>query len=248
IMEPEALSVDATTEAAVCFGDASGSIAVTVIGGTAAYTYSIGGASQSGNTFNAVEAGDYTVTVVDANLCSASVDVTVDGAASALAVSVDGFGGQDADGGFINITVTGGGTPYTFDWTGSNGFDSSNEDVSGLNAGTYNVIVTDAYGCEVELSSDITITGVGELINGVSLTMTPNPTRGKVALNFSGLNGDKLSYTIMDTQGRVVVSKELGNLNGVRVENIDLTAVAAGVYYVNVRIDESTEVLKLIKQ
>lgn len=248
ITEPAALEVSATTEAAICFGDASGSISVVAAGGTADYSYSIGGASQASSEFNAVEAGDYTVTVVDANLCTASVDVTVAGAASELAVTVDGFGGQDADGGFINITVTGGGTPYTFDWTGSNGFDSSDEDVDGLTAGTYNVTVTDAYGCEVELSSDITITGVGELINGVSLTMTPNPTRGKVALNFSGLNGDKLSYTIMDTQGRVVVSKELGNLNGVRVENIDMTDVAAGVYYVNVRIDESTEVLKLIKQ
>jgi hypothetical protein len=248
IFEPSAVEATVATTDVDCFGDATGSIVINATGGTEPFSYNIGGFSQPSNTFNGVEAGSYTVTVTDNNGCEYSENVTISGPASALSVVVDGFGGQDADGGFINVTATGGTPSYGYDWTGTGGFTSPNEDLTGLSAGTYSLTVTDANGCEASITSDVIITGVGELSNQIALSLNPNPTRENVVLTLSGLTGDKLSYNVVDTQGRTVVSKELGNVNGVRIETIDLSNVAAGVYYVNVTIDGNVSIMKLIKQ
>lgn len=59
------------------------------------------------------------------------------------------FGSDD---GSINITVSGGipfttGKPYTFSWTGPNGFTSADEDISGLKPGSYNLVINDNGNC-----------------------------------------------------------------------------------------------------
>jgi gliding motility-associated-like protein len=52
------------------------------------------------------------------------------------------FGATD---GFIDLTVTGGSETYTYVWSGSNGFSATTEDLNGIPAGTYSVIVSDGF-------------------------------------------------------------------------------------------------------
>ncbi|PHS05549.1 MAG: hypothetical protein COA88_12260, partial [Kordia sp.] len=49
--------------------------------------------------------------------------------------------------GDINVTVTNGVSPYTYSWTGPYSYTANTEDISGLTAGTYNLVVTDANSC-----------------------------------------------------------------------------------------------------
>jgi hypothetical protein len=49
--------------------------------------------------------------------------------------------------------VVGGTAPYNYAWAGPNGFISSNKDLVGIAAGTYNLAVTDISGCSKTLSA-----------------------------------------------------------------------------------------------
>ena len=159
IAEPTALTATAVQTNVACFGDATGTVTATAAGGTAPYTYSLnGGNYQSSNVFAALVAGTYTVTVKDANNCTVSATaVTVTEPAAALTAGDDGISDASCSNildGAIPITASGGTAPYTYAWTGPNGFTSSLEDhLFNLAAGTYSVTVTDVNTCQFMLSN-----------------------------------------------------------------------------------------------
>lgn len=84
----------------------------------------------------------------------------------AITASVDEASCEDASDGAIDINVSGGTAPYTYNW--SNG--ATSEDLNGVAAGTYVVTVTDANGC----TQDASIT-IGVSVNPVSVAATVTP-------------------------------------------------------------------------
>ncbi|WP_073000760.1 HYR domain-containing protein [Mariniphaga anaerophila] len=58
--------------------------------------------------------------------------------------------------GEIDLTVSGGAGALTYSWSGPGGFSSSIEDITGLDAGTYSITVSDEAGCEETNSFAIT--------------------------------------------------------------------------------------------
>ena len=155
LSEPSPLTIDlVSTEGVDCNGDNSGEITVVANGGTQPYAnYTITGATSSNNNngvFANLPAGNYVVAVEDANNCTKTINETVTSPSPLsnpiLAVTNPScFGSSD---GSIDLTVTGGTLPYTFDW--SNGENS--EDVGFLSSGLITVTVTDENDCEVSAS------------------------------------------------------------------------------------------------
>ena len=152
----------------LCFGNSTGSISVTASGGTAPYSYSWTGPNgYASNTEDPIGlfAGAYSLTVTDANGstggCLASLTVSLVEPANPVVAVLDGqqnvlcFGNSD---GAITISVSGGTAPYTYGWSGPGGFVSNNEDVSGLIAGNYSLIVTDANGAVGSCASSLNVT------------------------------------------------------------------------------------------
>ena len=96
----------------------------------------------------------YTVTITDRNGCTASdqITITVMPPIMLATTPVVYAGGYNitcngASDGAIDLDITGGEAPYAIAWSGPAGYTADTEDISGLFAGTYTVIVTDANNC-----------------------------------------------------------------------------------------------------
>lgn len=59
------------------------------------------------------------------------------------------------DDGVLELIVTGTGEPFTFDWTGPDGFISNIQKPNVLDSGEYSVTVTDVFGCIAECSTNV---------------------------------------------------------------------------------------------
>lgn len=212
ISQPSAISASASGNDVSCYGQNNGSASVSVSGGTSPYSYSWSNGG-SGSTVTGLTAGTYSVTVTDANGCSANDAVTVAQpsllSSSALASDASCNGGSD---GTVDLSVSGGTAPYTYNW--SNG--ASSQDLTDVPAGAYSVVVYDANGC-----SDIALASVSEP-SAIALTTSStdascgSATDGSIDLTVSGGNAP-FSYSWS---------------NGATTE--DLSSVAAGTYSVTV--------------
>src|SRR5690606_37421650 len=127
INEPDELLATAAAMDITCNGSADGQIEVTVAGGTEGYEYSLnGGAFQTGNLFENLAAGAYTITVRDANGCTATATATIDepAALTAAITSADATCNGAADG-TITVVAGGGTADYEYSLDGTN-FQSNN--------------------------------------------------------------------------------------------------------------------------
>src|SRR5690606_26821506 len=117
---PDALVVNAVSTDATCHGSADGSITVTAQDGTPGYEYSLDGTTfQANNIFEGLAAGDYTITVRDANGCTETASITINEPdellATAAAVDITCHGSAD---GQVEVTVTGGTAGYEYSLDG----------------------------------------------------------------------------------------------------------------------------------
>ncbi len=133
-----------------CNGGSNGSVLLSVTGGTSPFTYLwSNGATTS--SFSDVPAGDYSVTVTDANGCTATANASVtEPQALSLEETHEGTTCNEANG-LIDLSVTGGTAPYTYLWSN----DAVTEDLTGISSGTYTVVVIDANGCSASIGVNI---------------------------------------------------------------------------------------------
>ncbi|KGK29306.1 T9SS type A sorting domain-containing protein [Cellulophaga sp. E6(2014)] len=154
ITEPEELVATLNNKVDVlCSGEATGSIDVAIIGGTAPYTYYWNNTLSTQN-LDALPAGDYYFDVIDANGCSDQLEITIEAPLNPLSIStesvVDASEYQSTDGS-ISIELTGGAPAYAIVWTkvSDNTFISAENSINNLTAGDYQVLVTDTNGCSL---------------------------------------------------------------------------------------------------
>ena len=156
ITQPAILSLSTTKTDVKCNSGNDGAINLTVGGGTTPYSYLWDDALNSTNEdLSNLSIGIYTVTVTDANLCTSNISTTITEPsiinASIIVTNVSCNGGATGE---VNLTVSGGITPYTFKWDDQG--NSTIEDLVGLTIGTYSVTVTDANSCTAMASASIT--------------------------------------------------------------------------------------------
>ena len=161
ILQPDTLQASAMVDSVDCFGNNSGSVIVTPEGGTAPYTYTFDPGVIAGPIEGqAIELlqGSYNYTVTDANDCTVSGSFDVE-EPEMLVVEITANPALCADStsGSATTIVTGGIEEYAFIWLDENSSLLGNEEQQDeLGAGTYTLSVTDANGCPVVQTFDIT--------------------------------------------------------------------------------------------
>ncbi len=144
LTEPQQLTLSLQTTNVSCFGYNNGDILTSVDGGTQPVSYQWSTSLPS----NALTAGNYSVTVTDANNCSAFATDTVTQPSAALTATVttthiNCFGDST---GTATVLPTGGSPLYTYIWN-TNPFQTSDQAIN-LKAGLYRVTVIDYNLCQ----------------------------------------------------------------------------------------------------
>jgi gliding motility-associated-like protein len=208
----------------LCFGSSTGSITATGLFGTPPYEYSLnGGPYQSSGTFSSLVAGPYTVTVRDALPSTFNMAITITQPAAPLTVATTQTNVlcNGAKTGTATATPAGGTSPYTYSWNTTPVQTAAT--ATGLDGGSYTVIVTDANGCTQNASVTIsqpaalsvTTTQTNVLCNGQSNgTATAVPAGGTGPYSYSwntlpvqttatatGLAAGSYTVTVTDANG-----------------------------------------------
>jgi hypothetical protein len=174
--------------------------------------------------------------------CSFSVTVTPPVIFGNTSITNDHNGlGQGA----IDINFTGGVAPYQFSWELGDVVIATTEDISGLVHGNYDLVVTDAQGCNYSLNG----VPVGNFVsakeptwlNGVSLQ--PNPTSELANVVFATPLTSRLEISVVDATGRVLKSLISEQAKTITIDCADLPS---GLYSVRFRSNQEIGTRKLM--
>ena len=214
ISQPSAVSITGSSTNILCFGQSTGSVSVSVSGGTPNYAYNWNNGNST-SAQNNIAAGTYTVSVTDNNGCLSTLQLSVTQPASGInfnlvSTNILCFG---AGNGTAAVNASGGTGILTYSW--SNG--SIDPSLSLLQAGTYSCTVTDANGCSATPAA-LTISEPTAI--NVSSTVTD-------ATTFGGNDGS-VNITVSGGTGAYTYNWS----NGANTQ--DLNNVPAGEYTVTI--------------
>lgn len=219
VSEPNALQVDIDqtfVSNVSCNGTSTGSIDVSVIGGTGpgTYTYLWDNDFGANEDLTNLPAGDYTLLITDGDGCEFNYFATVEEPDELSAVSTAIMANCGQSNGGINVTVSGGTEPYNFLWTDG----TTNEDLSNAPAGTNTLVIRDANMCEFTLTDEI---------------VNPNPPVIDLLFTDATCNGTATGTATVNVSGGSGVYTYDWNFNPIDGQN-NPTNLPAGDYEVTV--------------
>ena len=227
LVQPNAIQVQDSIVAPTCHfnnGGTDGSIQIAVTGGTTPFSFSWTTSDGSGidptaQNQNNLNAGNYALTVTDANNCSTTAEYIVTQPAELnLSLFTIDANCSTNENGSITMSATGGTSPYTYTVVGTN----TNGEFTDLVAGTYNASVVDSLGCTLDTvvqilnAGDIAVDTVNEkmvschngsdgvieviLNNSGAYTFTLNDSTNSTGI-FNSLSAGDYTILVQDTNG-----------------------------------------------
>jgi len=202
---------------------------------------------SSGSEFPAgVTTTTYTFTDASGNVGSCSFQVEI---LSPLSVALDTIlpdvGAQNTGG--VQVTVGGSLPGYTFDWQQNGQTIATTEDLSDVGAGSYTLLVTDAFGC-TRLAGPFVVSNLVSTDGAywsALVSVYPNPTSGQVFVVLpDALVDANVQMAVFDALGRTVQQ-----WSGDRVKKqtvLDWTSLADGMYALVVRAGQGSAVYRVV--
>ena len=245
ITEPTELVATTSQVDVTCNGDSTGSAIATATGGVPGYSYlwsPIGGTSALAS---GLPSGNYNVQITDAAGCSTTGTISIIIAQPAPLVAIVTTTSNVTCAGQVDGTATaiasGGIGPYAYNWIPTGGTDSIGVNLS---AGSYTVVVTDAFGCTTSATCDISepfpflsvssTTSTPSCVGGNDGNATAIPTGGTPGYSFNwssggsavtefGLISGIYTVTVTDANGCTKTGSAIitdpGTINFVNIRN-----------------------------
>jgi gliding motility-associated-like protein len=218
ISQPLPLALSSSVTNVTCAGGNDGSISITATGGTSPFTYLWSNGNSTSQISN-LSSQTYSITVTDSKACMKTATFTIDEPLPlTVLLAPTAVTCSNENNGTANSTVSGGTSPYTYNW--SSGATSPN--ASGLQPGTFTLSVTDISGCIGSNSAIITepsalmptatVTNAtcNYLNNGTATVVTSGGTPGYTYLwqpggqtttSINNLSGGTYTLTTTDISG-----------------------------------------------
>lgn len=118
------------------------------------YNWSVNANGQTSQCINVTNTATYTVTVSDANNCSASATFAVEAVDIQLSAFATNADCGNVDNGTVSLTILGGEAPYNFEWNVASIGNQQNP--TNLAANDYAVTITDQNGCTAAAAATVT--------------------------------------------------------------------------------------------
>lgn len=245
LRSPPLLQIDTTR---IDLINCEGFIRLEVSGGVSnSYNYlwrdESGAIISTTNMANGLAAGNYAVTVEDANNCQVILEnLTVSDELMIDSVITSSVFNKQSNRGTLRVDTTFGGTvPYSYLWFNLEGeIIGTNAVVTGVILGEYYVIVTDQNGCEMRQNQTLDISDpIIELSEVTAFNLYPNPTRNSSYLELQFSERVDVSVTLLDGMGRQLQTLEKQNIFTLK-EEIDLSNYNSGLFYLKIIVNDYT--------
>ncbi len=231
-----------------CYDSGDGRVEATVYGASP-FQYSWNGSPLSApitaNTYNLdnLDAGNFTLYVVDANGCSNEVNVSLPQPDEILIETItipeSSIGSND---GSIEITIQGGIPPLDISYDGTGGTISGTT-ISGLGSGNYTITVSDVLGCSNTVAVNLSV-GISATFNEQSICLFPNPSSTIFWVDLANLTSSKTAtIAIYDKSGRAILATQALQFSN---NAFDSSSYTPGLYHIIITIDGMPFIRKLL--
>ena len=234
LVQPEEIHLNPVIDPLLCFDASTASITLNPTGGSDSYPsvdWSLAGTPTATNVFfvDNLASADYKVVLTDTKGCERDSTITVVNPANmavdmvnttVLPVLCKGFST-----GSIDFTVENGQTPYAYAWLQASSAYSTSEDIEDLAIGTYDLTVTDFYGCISDVFS-FEITEPDNLynINGdVSEVSCLDSSDGKIFISLEVL-GASTDFTYSWNRNGALLAEDVRDLANLSAASYVLAA------------------------
>ena len=238
------MQISVVVSSATCNGSNDGAIAITLFGGLPGFEYAWTG--ENGFTSDAtelagLEPGTYDLMITDlaGEVVSAQYIVTEPEELVVTGDVINTTNGEDN--GAITLDIAGGNGDYTVLW--SNGMTDTS--ISGLPAGDYEVVVTDALGCETTQTYAVgASTNVNEIASLNAFDVYPNPATDIVNISLDFDENKTFQFSVISLIGEVVFQKTLttNKFN----HTLNTSDYSSGVYLIHIQTEDQVALKKLI--
>ena len=205
ISQPSIISLTSITTSITCNGGSNGTASVTATGGTSGYTYTWSQGGGNSSSASGLDAGNYTILVLDANLCAATTSVIIY-QPSALVVNLTSTSATCGQAnGTVDAIASGGAPGYTYTWSPAGGNSNS---ATGLATGNYTVTIKDTNNCisiaqtnvAQAPSLSLTVTGTAAKCGNANGTATAIASGGTGIITYTWSCGGNLA-TVTNLSG-----------------------------------------------